>query len=81
MEEFSLNVRSEADPGQPDLSAKKTKSLVPVGSKVLWLLNKKEYTKENDEKPFSKWTSLTGGTLLIDDERVLRKEVFKLLSE
>ncbi|MGK7397229.1 MAG: hypothetical protein ACNS62_21815 [Candidatus Cyclobacteriaceae bacterium M3_2C_046] len=53
--------------------------LVPIGAKVLWHLNKKEYTKVSDEKPFSKWTSLNGGTLLIDDDRVLRKDIFTLL--
>jgi len=54
---------------------------LPVGTKVLWLLNKKEYTKTNTEKPFSKWESLNGGVLMIDDNRVLRKDAFQVLEE
>jgi hypothetical protein len=60
---------------------KKDEKFIPVGAKALWHLNKKEYTKVNDEKPFGKWVSLNGGVLLIDDERVLRKDVFTVLSE
>ncbi len=60
---------------------KKEERLIPVGAKALWHLNKKEYTKVNDEKPFAKWVSLNGGVLLIDDERVLRKGVFTVISE
>ncbi len=52
-----------------------------VGTKVLWLLNKKEYTKTNTEKPFSRWESLNGGVLMIDDNRVLRKDAFKVLDD
>jgi len=54
---------------------------LPVGTKVLWLLNKKEYTKMNTEKPFSRWESLNGGVLMIDDDRVLRKDVFEVLDK
>lgn len=54
---------------------------LPIGTKVLWLINKKEYTKVDAERPFSKWTSLNGGTLLIDDDRVLRKDVFEVISK
>ncbi len=54
---------------------------LPIGTKVLWLLNKKEYTKINTEKPFSRWESLNGGVLMIDDDRVLRKDVFEVLNK
>jgi hypothetical protein len=67
--------------GSERMESKKVDRFIPVGSKALWHLNKKEYTKVNDEKPFAKWVSLNGGVLLIDDERVLRKDVFTVLSE
>lgn len=60
---------------------KKEEKFIPVGTKALWHLNKKEYTKVNDEKPFAKWVSLNGGVLLIDDERILRKDVFTVINE
>lgn len=60
---------------------KREERIIPVGTKALWHLNKKEYTKVNDEKPFGKWVSLNGGVLLIDDERVLRKDVFTVIHE
>lgn len=60
---------------------KKDEKVIPVGTRALWHLNKKEYTKVNDEKPFGKWVSLNGGVLLIDDERILRKDVFTVIHE
>ena len=54
------------------------KNELPIGTKVLWLLNKKEYTKVNQEKPFSRWESLNGGVLWIDDVRIQRKDVFEV---
>ena len=54
---------------------------LPVGTKVLWLLNKKEYTKVNQEKPFSRWESISGGVLWIDDVRIQRKDVFEVKSD
>ena len=64
--------RNAKNPVQKDVK-------LPVGTRILWLLNKKEYTKVNTEMPFSKWESLNGGILMIDDNRVLRKDVFTVL--
>lgn len=62
-------------------NSNKVEDKLAVGTKVLWLLNKKEYTKMNTEKPFSRWESLNGGVLMIDDDRVLRKDAFKVLDK
>lgn len=82
--QFRMDLNSERIGNKPvtdKKDAKKEERILPVGSKALWHLNKKEYTKVNDDKPFGKWVSLNGGVLLIDDERILRKDVFTVLGE
>jgi hypothetical protein len=54
---------------------------LPVGTRIVWHLDKKEYKKVNDEKPFSRWESLNGGVLFIDDVRVRRKDFFTIVEQ
>jgi len=63
------------------VSKRKEKPELAVGTKIRWHLNKKEYTKVNNDKPFAKWESLNGGVLFIDDVRVRRKDTFTILDE
>ena len=64
-----------------DLKQKNQKSTLPVGTKIIFMMNNKTYIKKTDGNPFSLWKSPGGGTILIDDERVLKKDLYKILTE
>lgn len=64
-----------------DLKPKNTKPILPVGTKIIFMMNNKTYIKKTNGSPFSLWKSPGGGTILIDDERILRKELYKILTE
>jgi hypothetical protein len=64
-----------------DLNQKNPKPLLPVGTKIVFMMNNKTYIKKTNGNPFSLWKSPGGGTILIDDERVLKKDLYKILTE
>ncbi len=64
-----------------DLKMKNPKPTLPVGTKIIFMMNNKTYIKKNNGNPFSLWKSPGGGTILIDDDRILRKDLYKILTE
>ena len=64
-----------------DSKTKSKNSLLPVGTKIVFMMNKKTYVKKTDGNPFSLWKSPGGGSILIDDERILKKDHYKILTE
>lgn len=64
-----------------DLKPKSPKPLLPVGTKIIFMMNNKTYIKKNNGNPFSLWKSPGGGTILIDDDRILKKDLYKILTE
>jgi hypothetical protein len=65
---------SESKPKSPKL-------ILPIGTKIIFMLNNKTYIKKTNGNPFSLWKSPGGGTILIDDDRVLKKDLYKILTE
>ena len=66
------------------MSEGKTKnknSLLPIGTKIVFMMNNKTYVKKTDGNPFSLWKSPGGGSILIDDDRILKKDLYKILTE
>ena len=63
------------------VSKRKEPKELDIGTRILWHLNKKEYKKVNNDKPFAKWESLNGGVLFIDDVRVRRKDTFTIIED
>lgn len=57
------------------------KSILPIGTKILFLLNNKTYVKKEHGEPFSKWTSAGGGTIIIDDERIINQKLYKIVTD
>jgi hypothetical protein len=64
-----------------DSKIKTKNSLLPVGTKIVFMMNNKTYIKKTDGNPFSLWKSPGGGSILIDDERILKKDLYKILTE
>ena len=64
-----------------DSKTKSKNSLLPVGTKIVFMMNNKTYVKKTDGNPFSLWKSPGGGSILIDDERILKKDLYKILTE
>jgi hypothetical protein len=64
-----------------DAKLKNQKTTLPVGTKIIFMMNNKTYIKKTDGNPFSLWKSPGGGTILIDDDRVLKKDLYKILTE
>ena len=64
-----------------DSKTKSKNSLLPVGTKIVFMMNNKTYIKKTDGNPFSLWKSPGGGSILIDDERILKKDLYKILTE
>jgi hypothetical protein len=64
-----------------DQSAKNHKPSLPVGTKIIFKMNNKTYIKKNNGNPFSLWKSPNGGTILIDDDRILKKDLYKIITE
>jgi hypothetical protein len=64
-----------------DARQKSSKPTLPVGTKIIFMMNNKTYIKKTDGNPFSLWKSPGGGTILIDDDRVLKKDLYKILTE
>ena len=61
-------------------SNKKNPTL-PLGTKILFTINNKTYVKKEHGEPFSKWKSPGGGTIIIDDERIMKKELYKVITD
>jgi len=59
----------------------KNKPILPVGTKILFTINNKTYIKKEHGEPFSKWKSVGGGTILIDDERIMKKDLYKVITD
>ncbi len=59
----------------------KNKPILPVGTKILFTINNKTYVKKEHGDPFSKWKSAGGGTIIIDDERIMKKELYKVITD
>ena len=64
-----------------DSKTKSKNSILPVGTKIVFMMNNKTYVKKTDGNPFSLWKSPGGGSILIDDERILKKDLYKILTE
>ncbi len=64
-----------------DNKQKIKKPPLPVGTKIVFMMNNKTYIKKTDGNPFSLWKSPGGGSILIDDERILKKDLYKILTE
>ncbi len=55
--------------------------MLPLGTKIVFMMNNKTYVKKTEGNPFSLWKSAGGGTILIDDERIMKKDLYKILTE
>ena len=64
-----------------DGKSKNKNSPLPVGTKIVFMMNNKTYIKKTDGNPFSLWKSPGGGSILIDDDRILKKDLYKILTE
>lgn len=64
-----------------DNKQKNKKSGLPIGTKIVFMMNNKTYIKKTDGNPFSLWKSPGGGTILIDDDRIMKKDLYKILTE
>lgn len=64
-----------------DNRLKNKKTSLPIGTKIVFMLNHKTYIKKTDGNPFSLWKSPGGGSILIDDDRILKKDHYKILTE
>ena len=64
-----------------DQTSKNHKPTLPVGTKIIFRMNNKTYIKKNNGNPFSLWKSPNGGTILIDDDRILKKDLYKIITE